>query len=252
MLNLRVITGLKDRWNNRLYDGYYYPTIGYKSQYTNRFLEMVYTTTFVVPIFGTIPFNIKCRLKNPILPFRRKALQLILDHDLKIMLEVYDSNTPDKIKSIVLPDVSSFNWIWYKDFLNKKRSENLIVLHNIYNDKNQFIGTIDEVSWIIRYGIDISTLSDYKVRDDNSIHFCVGFIPRYQKWCGWGRYAVQSFGIGDALFNEKATVEEINNLFLTNYTNIDEVPFKFRGKTKCQTLAQSKIAACNFAKYMVS
>ena len=103
-----------------------------------------------------------------------------------------------------------------------------------YTDKGQWIGSSKLAHrLIVKHGIK-PELADWK----DSV-CSIGFCEKEQRWYGWSHRALQGFGLGDMIFQEK-------------YSTADGGHRQFRqcGKKMITTLDEAKQAAKNFARYV--
>jgi hypothetical protein len=96
----------------------------------------------------------------------------------------------------------------------------------------KFAGELSEVKWLLKY----------EAKIDNE-HPHMAYSEKLNKWFGWSHRAMQSFGLGDMLFeadwNGGHTREEVEKMM-----------FKNRGEKVISNMQMAKQAALNFSKYV--
>lgn len=105
-------------------------------------------------------------------------------------------------------------------------------MESCYNYDNNYIGDIKTARFIC----DKIGIAPEIIPNDNSNVCCIGYCKKENKWYGWSHRAIQRFGAGDRIFEER-------------YGN-DSTYFNKHGSKVIKTLEDAKQAAINFAKYI--
>lgn len=238
---------LLKRYKYRLYDGVFYPAIGFSSAWTNKDIQIEYSKYLGCCGFLT-EFLIKVKLKNPKMPYRLEALCLIKEAGYKVIHCVSymgDFNLRDKFPDQEFefdPRIQA-EYAEYANYVLPVYHFSRIIIRT---ETGAYIGDPKQAMWCINNGLT-------KVQNASNIEngVCnIGYQERTKKWVGWSHRASASFGLHDAKFNENATVEDTFELYGIQYPNIDMVPFNKRGFDICETDEECKQAAINFAQYI--
>lgn len=129
-----------------------------------------------------------------------------------------------------LDDINDPNNELYKQ---SKSIENLN--HSLYCyciKSRKYAGELSNVSWLLKYEAKI---------DDEYPH--IAYSEKFQKWFGWSHRAMNSFGIGDMLFDENWTGKNSRD-------EVEKMKFTDRGDTIISDMSMARQAAINFAKYV--
>lgn len=147
----------------------------------------------------------------------------------------------------------------FEDTINKAYHDSPQTLY-CYNTKGELLGSIDDLHWMFKH----NCVSD-------PIYRGVAFSKKEQSYIGYSHRAIQTFKIGDRLFDQKYTPKESDYEewqwagFVEAKKKVDErnikerisnvevdieyvVPYTLRGSKTITTLEEARQAAYNFHK----
>jgi hypothetical protein len=240
----------------RKYNGWLYPAIGSRFEYTNRNHEIEFNKAFTwysewFDIFIYIPFMLKVYIPDKKPKFNRNTIIKLYNRNIFCKLELYNFNTDKIIHSILINPLDDNSWDHYimQNILGYILDEEKFYMLSFYNVKDDYIGSIDDAVWLLRNNI----FSPQPALDSDGKICSIGLIIENglnKSWVGWSHRASYSFKVGDALFDPEATIDDYFKLYPYDepYDMVEKIPFNKRGKKKCITMMDCKFAASNFAK----
>jgi hypothetical protein len=161
------------------------------------------------------------------------ALKRILANDeFYIEMKHYGPDGKQKDGCIIFGcDRNEIAKIYHVWIMGVRKTEILMVqVHSMID--NSYVGTPDDAIRYMNMGME-------KIQNRKNDPACtanIGYLPEKKKWCGWSHRAMREFGIGDILFEEFLSENEVKNS--------DDVIYH----KNIENIVEAKQSACNFAE----